>query len=280
MNKKVLVTGANGYLGKHVVELLLKKGCHVLASDIRFTEVNEQAEKVEYPIFSGEKDIFDRVGRPDICIHLAWRDGFVHNAPSHMQDLSAHYTFLRDMMAGGLKHIAVMGSMHEIGYWEGAVDEHTPTNPLSLYGVAKDSLRRALLFLGQEFPETVVQWLRGYYITGDDSLNHSIFSKIIEFEKEGKKTFPFTSGKNQYDFIDIHEMVEDIVLAAMQTEVTGIINCCSGKPMSLGDRVEQFIRENHFAIRPEYNAFPDRPYDSPGIWGDAVKINKIREMAD
>ena len=30
-----------------------------------------------------------------------------------------------------------------------------------------------------------------------------------------------------------------------------------------------------FKIRPEYGAFPDRPYDSPGVWGDAEKIKKI-----
>ena len=46
-------------------------------------------------------------------------------------------------------------------------------------------------------------------------------------------------------------------------------------PSALADKVEEFIKEHGFKIRPEYGAFPDRPYDSPGVWGDAEKINKI-----
>ena len=42
--------------------------------------------------------------------------------------------------------------------------------------------------------------------------------------------------------------------------------------MSLADRVEAYIRENNLDITLEYGAFPDRPYDSPGVWGDATKI--------
>ena len=39
--------------------------------------------------------------------------------------------------------------------------------------------------------------------------------------------------------------------------------------------VKEFIFEHGFKIKPEYGAFPDRPYDSPGVWGDAQKNNEI-----
>lgn len=277
-NKKILVTGANGYLGRHVVRYLLDAGCEVLAADIRFEGMDERAIQVKEPIFSGDPDLYQKVGAPDACIHMAWRDGFKHNSPAHMMDLSSHFTFLKNMLDGGLKQIAVMGSMHEVGYWEGAVDENTPTNPMSQYAIAKNALRQSLFLLAKEYDNVAVQWLRGYYITGDDELSNSIFAKIMQAEKEGKPTFPFTSGKNKYDFIDIKEMAADISCAVMQREVTGIINCCSGEPMSLAERVEAFIKEHGYKIKLEYGAFPDRPYDSPAIWGDAEKIKKIRAM--
>ena len=69
-----------------------------------------------------------------------------------------------------------------------------------------------------------------------------------------------------------------IAATVMQDEVTGIINCCSGKPVSLAEEVEGFIRKNGLDIQLEYGAFPDRPYDSPGVWGDPTKINKILSM--
>lgn len=61
----------------------------------------------------------------------------------------------------------------------------------------------------------------------------------------------------------------------LQDKVTGVINCCTGAPESLADRVEGFIRENGLSIALDYGAFPDRPYDSPGVWGDATEIRAI-----
>ena len=63
--------------------------------------------------------------------------------------------------------------------------------------------------------------------------------------------------------------------AALQTKVTGIINCCSGKPVSLKEKVESFLKENNLKIKLEYGVFPDRSYDSPAIWGNNDTISKI-----
>lgn len=272
--KKVLVTGANGYIGRHVVRALLEQGHQVLAADFAFDGVDERAEYIEVPIFSGAEDIYEQLGSPDVCIHMAWRNGFVHNAESHLMDLPDHYTFIKNMIDGGLPQLAVMGTMHEVGYWEGAIDENTPTNPTSLYGIAKNALRQ-MTFLLANGKNVKVDWLRAYYILGDDKKSSSIFAKIVGWEEEGKETFPFNSGKNLYDFISVDELAKQIATAATQDKVHGIINCCTGKPMPLAEKVEAFIQEHGFQIRPEYGAFPDRPYDSPGVWGDAEKIQKI-----
>lgn len=274
MKKKVLVTGANGYIGRHVVSALLDMGHEVIASDFSFDGVDERAVKSEVPLFSGDADIYEQFGRPDSCIHLAWRNGFVHNADSHITDLPNHFTFIKNMIEGGLPQLAVMGTMHEIGYWEGAINEDTPANPVSLYGIAKNALRQ-MTFLLASGKDVKIDWLRAYYILGDDKKSKSVFAKIVGWEEEGKETFPFNSGKNKYDFITVDELSEQIATAATQDEVHGVINCCTGNPVSLGDKVDEFIKEHGFKIRPEYGAFPDRPYDSPGVWGDAEKINKI-----
>lgn len=276
---KVLVTGANGYIGRHVVEQLLDMGADVLAADFNFDGVDERAQKVEAPIFSGDENIYEQMGKPDVCIHLAWRNGFVHNADSHIEDLPNHYTFLKNMIEGGLKHVVVMGTMHEVGYWEGAIDENTPTNPLSLYGIAKNALRQMVELLAKK-SEVCFQWTRGYYIIGDDIKSNSIFSKIVQAEQAGNKKFPFTTGKNLYDFISLEELAKEIACVSLQTEVNGIINCCTGKPVSLAEQVESFIKEHNFKIRLEYGAYPDRAYDSPGVWGDAKKIKQIMSKVE
>lgn len=274
--KTILVTGAAGYIGRHVVKHALDRGYRVIASDFAFKGLDERAEFCDTPIFSGDLDIYRKLGSPDVCIHLAWRDGFRHNSSAHMRDLSSHVVFLNHMAEGGLPSLSVMGTMHEVGYWEGPINESTPCKPQSQYGIAKNALRQSLMLSLEDSP-CKLHWLRAYYITGDEAHGSSIFAKLAQAEEEGKKTFPFTSGKNLYDFIDVDELAHMIVAASVQNEINGIINVCTGKPQSLADRVERFLREKHYKIKLDYGAYPDRPYDSPGTWGDATKIHQILE---
>lgn len=273
---KVAVTGASGYMGRYVVKELLNRGHEVTAVDLHYKEVDSRAELSDVNIFSGEKDVCAQLGNPDVVIHLAWQDGFIHNSPRHMENLSAHFTFLAHLITGGCKNIAVMGTMHEVGFWEGMIQADTPCNPLSQYGIAKNALRQSLLLFAKD-KEVNIYWLRAFYITGDDRRNSSIFTKLLEAAEDGKKEFPFTTGENKNDFINIRELARQIVAASTQTEHTGIIHVCSGEPVSLKDKVEEFIRENGIDITLNYGAFPERPYDSKIVYGDNRAIKEIME---
>lgn len=271
---KVLITGAGGYIGRHVVKAFLDAGHSVLACDISFKGVDDRAELVEEDIFSGNKKIYDELGRPDVLVHMAWRDGFIHNSDAHMADLSKHVKFLNSMVDGGLKYLTIMGSMHEVGYWEGPIDENTPCNPMSMYGIAKNALRQEVMLYTKD-KDVNIHWLRGYYIYGDDLRGSSIFAKLTQAELDGKSEFPFTSGKNKYDFIHVDKLAEQIMAASIQGKYNGVINVCSGEPISLGDKVESFIKEHNMNIKLAYNRFPDRAYDSPAVWGDSSIIEQI-----
>lgn len=274
MGKSVLVTGAGGYIGRHVVTELLERGLQVKALDLRMDGVDRRAERISIDLFSGDPDIYEAMGRPDVVLHMAWRDGFKHNSPAHLDDLAKHYHLIDNLYAGGLKRLAVMGTMHEVGYWEGAIDESSRCAPASLYGIAKNALREATR-LSAAVHDALFQWIRAYYIVGDDKFGNSIFSKLLAAAEEGRDTFPFTTGKNKYDFISVDELATQIAAIVDQDAVTGVINACTGRPMTLAERVEGYIAENGLDIALDYGAFPDRPYDSPGVWGDATKIRAI-----
>lgn len=273
-DKKILVTGANGYIGHNVVKYLLDNKANVIAVDLNDNNIDKRATFKKINIFDDSIDFYKELDEPDVCLHMAWRDGFQHNSINHIKDLFYHYNFLCNLIDNGVKQIAVMGTMHEIGFFEGKIDENTPTHPLSLYGIAKNSLRQ-MLEVKMKTEKFILQWLRCYYIYGDDKNNHSIFTKLIEAEENGKELFPFTSGVNKYDFIHVNELIKQISYIVSQSEVDGIINCCSGKPVSLKDKVEEFIKDNNFNIRLDYGAFPDRPYDSKITYGDNTKIQQI-----
>ncbi len=276
--KKVLVTGAGGYIGRHVAAALSDLGYAVTAVDARPFEADSRVKTYVCNIFSDASELYEKFGKPDILVHMAWRDGFVHQSPAHLEDLPAHYRFLKSMVEAGCRKVGVMGSMHEIGYYEGAIDENTPTNPSSLYGVSKNALRQLMEALQRTTPFTLF-WLRGFYICGDDTNNCSIFSKLLQKAELGEEQFPFTTGTSQYDFIEIGDLALQIALVVTQDRVTGTINCCTGKPVALKDKVEAFIRERGLSIRLAYGVFPERPYDSKIIYGDNRKMKEILSAA-
>lgn len=273
---KILVTGANGFMGHGIIDELSKTGNEIIASD--FTDYvcnSENVKSISGNLFDIE-DPYKYYDCPDYVLHLAWRDGFKHGSENHIEDLPKHYTFLKKMIESGVSKLIVLGSMHEVGFHEGSIDENTPCKPLSLYGIAKNALRQ-MLELSVKNEKTNLQWVRGFYIVDNTSKGCSIFSKIIQAAEAGKKVFPFTSGINQYDFLDFEDFCKQVVSVVLNNTVFGIINVCSGKPESLASRVERFIKENDLDIKLEYGAYPDRPYDSLAIWGNNENIKKIME---
>ncbi len=111
------------------------------------------------------------------------------------------------------------------------------------YGIAKNALRQVTGQLAKKH-EATFQWPRAYYILGDDRRNHSIFTKILEAEDRGDATFPVTTGKNAFDFIEVDELAVQIVLAIIQSEVTGIINT-QRQSHHPARKVEEFIATRH-----------------------------------
>lgn len=273
---KILVTGANGYHGQGIVKSILDSGNEVIAADFNTEFVDNRAVKMDCNMFEVENP-FHYFGEPDVLLHLAWRDGFVHYSSAHIDDLPKHFAFIKAMAEEGMKQIAVMGSMHEIGFFEGSINENTPCHPTTPYGIGKNALRDLTQMICKQ-KNIVFQWLRGYYIVGNSKFGSSIFSKITAAVDEGKKEFPFTLGQNQYDFIDYPDFCEQVAAVVRQMHEQGIINICSGRPEKLSDRVERFIKENGYNIKLQYGAFPDRPYDSKAIWGDDTKIQKIMRV--
>lgn len=269
----ILITGANGYLGQGIVRELVDSGNQVIAVDFASDNIDARVRRIECDLFSIQ-DPYVFFGKPDVLLHLAWRDGFLHYSDAHIDDLPKHYAFIKKMIESGIKRVAVLGSMHEIGFFEGSINESTACWPVTPYGIAKNALRELTQHLCKQNNVTF-QWLRGYYIVGNSKFGNSIFSKITLSAEDGKATFPFTMGQNQYDFIDYDVFCRQVSAAVTQSEVNGVINVCSGKPEKLADRVERFIKENDFSIKLEYGAFPDRPYDSKAVWGDSSKIDLI-----
>ena len=139
---KVLVTGAGGYLGTGVVKQLCNDGIDVVATCHSRTDIVDKRALIKQCDIYSIDDPYTYFEKPDVLLHMAWKNGFIHNDPSHINDLPDHYGFIKKILDGGCKQVSVMGTMHEVGLYEGGIKEDTPTNPETLYGISKNTLRR------------------------------------------------------------------------------------------------------------------------------------------
>ena len=98
---KILVTGANGYIGSKVVKQLCDLNVDVIATDFSNVNIDSRARYIEADIFKNDVNWFEYFDKPDVCLHLAYRDGFVHNSMKHMGDLSNHYNFMTNLIDNG-----------------------------------------------------------------------------------------------------------------------------------------------------------------------------------
>ena len=184
---RILVTGANGYLGSGIVKAILNQGNDVIAVDFNVDHVDNRAIKMPCDLFKIENP-YHYFGKPDILLHLAWRDGFVHYSDAHINDLPAHYNFIKTMAQTGCKHIAAMGSMHEIGFFEGSINENTPCHPTTPYGIGKNSLRDLTEMICKK-NDCVFQCYEDIILLEILNMGHQFFLKLLQLLKKERRNF-------------------------------------------------------------------------------------------
>jgi nucleoside-diphosphate-sugar epimerase len=275
----IVITGGSGYIGHNLIKLLTKTDHKLTVVSRSFNNsakiLSKNIKYLQLDLLSkDDENIYKTLGKPDVLVHLAWESGFIHNESSHYNNILKHINFIENMLKGGLSHLSIAGTVHEVGYFVGEVDENTPTNPQNLYGIAKNFLRQLTEILCENYSATY-QWLRFFYIYGDDINNNSVFTKILKACRENKKNFYLNSGELLCDFIHIDTLTSQINSVISQNEVNGIINCCTGNPISLKTMVDNFVKNNDLPITINYDKFPIRDYDSRAIWGSNKKISLI-----
>lgn len=278
---KVLVTGATGFVGRHVVSALLAKGYSVIAvardaDKARSMPWFAQVHFISCDLHSDFRPLLSGDLRPAALMHLAWpglpnyRDFF------HLgRNLPADLAFLEAAVDAGVSQIMVAGTCLEYGMQYGPLTEEAATAPITAYGFAKDSLRKSLQFLQQQKPFTL-QWMRLFYTYGEGQNPKSLLAQLDRAIDERAPFFKMSNGDQLRDYLPIEEVAQNFVLAVGSSEAcNGVINCCSGKPISVLDLVLQRCRARSSDIELRRGYYPYPEYEPLAFWGDASKLNTL-----
>ena len=275
---KIAITGAGGFIGQHVLTKLLEQEVEIIAitrSGSLPANLSRDIKVIEMDISRPEPNCFKKIGSPEILIHLAW-DGLPNYKSLHHfeVELLRQYQFLKNMVESGLPSLLVTGTCFEYGMQSGSLSEDMIANPNNPYGYAKNALRQQLEFLKMVTPFNLI-WTRLFYMYGQGQSSTSLFAKLKDAVERGDKIFNMSGGKQLRDYLRVEEVARNIVRLAMLQKDIGVINICSGKPISIRKLVEKWLYENGWKIELNLGHYPYPDYEPMEFWGDSSRINSI-----
>jgi dTDP-6-deoxy-L-talose 4-dehydrogenase (NAD+) len=280
--KKVLVTGATGFIGNYVVQQLLQMNVAVIASSANAQKAGTFSwfNSVQYIPFQFET--FDPIinyyrffGEPDLIIHLAW-EGLPNYKSSFHTDINLprHVAFLQNLVQHGLTDVAVTGTCFEYGMQEGCLQEDMAVFPANPYALAKNTLREQLQAFQQQYPFSL-KWIRLFYMFGKGQNPNSLLSQLDKALAAGEPVFNMSGGEQVRDYLPVEKVAAYIATIALQKQVTGIINCCSGQPVKIKDFVNDYLAQKKQTIALNLGYYPYPDYEPMRFWGDNTKLKNI-----
>jgi nucleoside-diphosphate-sugar epimerase len=274
--KRVLVTGASGFVGRWTLAPLVSRGYDVHVADLIQPEgipggVTWHPADLLAPGTSARlvSDI-----RPSHLLHLAWyaAHGLFWNAPDNIPFVQASLELLRAFREGGGSRAALAGTCAEYDWSQGYCREGvTPLNPATLYGTAKDALRR-LLAAYAEVSGLSWAWGRPFLLYGPHEHPQRLVASIVRSLLAGREA-RLSHGRQLRDFMHVEDVAGAFV-AMLDCEVQGPVNIATGTPTSireLAGRLASALGASHLL---RFGAIEAAANDPPVLFGDAQRLTR------
>jgi len=275
---KVLVTGANGFIGSHVCRELLARGADVRAvrrpgSDgARLADPSLRLEWVDCDLLRTSESILDAVCEDvGTCIHLAWgvAPGQYLTDPANEEYRTSSLRLFAVLAGKGCRRITGVGTCFEYEQASQPLDELAPVNPLTPYARAKLStyLEAEALLRGSE---TAFAWARLFYLYGpwEDSrrLVPSVALKLLRGERAA-----VTSGLQVRDFLHVADTAHALIDVSL-SELRGAVNIGSGVPVRVSEIMQAIGAITGRADLIDVGARAENLVDPPYVCADNRRL--------
>lgn len=262
--------GSSGFIGKSLQkldlnnDLVLWSHCPDTSFSVRYFDL---LDPTSWEMLCGEQ--------PKKLLLLSWPGLPNFNSNFHLVENVPQSMRLIDRLIDiGCESITIAGTCYEYGMKLGALKETVLAEPVNMYGIAKDTLRRSLaskcISAGVKWT-----WLRIFYPYGQEQNPQSLYPSLIKAIEQNDEFFPMSSGKQIRDFIHVDDLATKIFRLACSGQQYEIVNLGSGKPISLSDFATQIINLSASSLKLKLGEYPDRNDEPHAFWADTSKLNSI-----
>jgi nucleoside-diphosphate-sugar epimerase len=237
---RVLVTGATGFVGRHLLPLLVERGHEVHA--VARTVPAEASDEIRWHA----ADLLERRAADDLIaavaathlVHLAWyaEHGRFWHAPENLDWVAAGIALVRGFRVAGGERVVVAGTCAEYDWTGDCCDPETPLRPATLYGIAKNALREVLDgYAGAGGPQTV--WGRIFHLYGPGEQPTRVVASVAR-ALVASESVGVSAGDQIRDFLHVEDVASAFAVL-LDSDATGALDVGSGSGVAVRDVLER-----------------------------------------
>lgn len=272
---KVLVTGADGFVGKHLTAHLASCGDDVHGID-----------RPNGPDLSDHEGLTRIISamRPEVVYHLAgWSDvGASWQRPREVFSANANGTLnvLQACVVAGVKRVLAVSSADVYGrvtMAELPIEEDAPLRPVTPYAASKIAADYLGLQAWLGYALEVVR-VRAFNHLGPGQTHHFVAPALAERiainEMNGGELVSVGNLTPRRDFTDVRDVVRAYRLLIEHGAPGEAYNVCSGVDLSIGELAQHMVSMAKIPMRLEDRADLQRPVETPVLRGDFTKLRE------
>ncbi len=279
--KKVLLTGASGFIGRHCIPFLLEKGYRVYAVDSGNYESvieNKNLFRLTLNLHNERRteEILAEI-KPTHLLHLAWytEHGLFWNSDRNIEWVISSLRLFTGFLNNGGKRVVVAGTCAEYDWQYGVCNEKlTPLKPSTLYGVSKNSLNN-ILYRYALLHDVSYAWGRIFFLYGPYEIEKRIIPYVITSLLKNEPA-RCTEGQQIRDFLHVEDVANAFV-SLLDSNLNGSVNIASGMPVSIKQIAEKLGSIINKPDLVQLGARSDSPDEPPVILAD---VNRLKFELD
>lgn len=274
--KKILLTGATGFIGRHCLPLLMTQGYEVHAVYTKVAGENHPGLVWHKTDLLDPRQVYMLMEEvhPAYLFHLAWYavPGKFWTSPENVRWVQASKLLLQSFVKHGGHRVVMAGTCAEYDWKEGRCSESTtPLTPATLYGSCKNDLREMLDAFSKETGLSNA-WGRIFFVYGPGEHRDRLVSSVICSLLRGE-SIPCSSGQQKRDFLFVEDVASAFV-ALLGSDVEGAVNIGSGVTVSVREIIEVISKRIGRSSLIRYGELPVSPDDPQLLVADVRRLSE------